>query len=182
MRHGWVWFQNGGGSGVDGGGLLESQKFVDTTEEVVDIKGLFDEVISAGIAEGLDLSLIDDTGDAEDFDTGERGIGAEARADQVAIDIGEHEIQQDQVRAEGLGLDASVVAGAGGAGFQAGVAAEQVLEEFDDGRIVIDDEDALGAAIFGGLVAEDGTGEDVGGDVVGTHEADEFFAGDAAEL
>lgn len=71
---------------------------------------------------------------------------------------------------EGFGEHAGVVACGGGADLEASVASERVAEDVEDVGVVVDDEDAFFAAV-----------EDVGGNVVGFHEAHEFVAWDAPE-
>ncbi len=93
-------------------------------------------------------------------------------ADDVAVDVGEHIVEDHEVGGEFLGEDAGVVAGGGGFDFEAAIAVEDVDEEFDDFGVVVHDEDFAAAGVE---VVERYAG-------VVFHEVDECVAGDAAEF
>src|SRR5690606_35246217 len=109
--------------------------------------------------------------DDDDFGVLQRRAGADALADDVAVDIREHVVEEEDVGAEALGEHAGLVAGAGGLDLEAAIADEHVADEGEDGVIIIDDEDAAGVAL-----------NERRRDVVIFHKADEFLARDAAEL
>src|SRR5690606_6238144 len=131
---------------------------------------LLEEAVGAGGDQLVDLGLVDDAGDDEDAGLLLVAAFAEAPADSGAVDVGEHVVEQDEVRAEALGEHARVVAGGGGADLEASVAREEVVQQLEDLGVVVDDEDALAPGV-----------EDLGGDVVGAHEAQQLVPRDAAE-
>src|ERR1051325_7521651 len=133
-----------GGSVGGGAGLgLELQELGQAGHQVGDLERLLEEPVGPGVHELLDVGLVDDAADAQDLGVGEIGIAAEALADHRAVDVRQHEVEDDQVRAEGLGEQARVVPGAGGLHVEPAVAAEQVAVELHDLGIVVDHQDAL---------------------------------------
>ena len=149
----------------------ELEQLAHAFDEFFDVEGFFDEVVGAGAEEFVDFFLVDDARDDDDFHVFELGVVADGLADDVAVDVGEHVVEDHEVGGEFLGEHAGVVAGGGGFDVEAAVAVEDVDEEFDDFGVVVDDEDFAAAGV-----------EVIQGDAIVFHEFDHGVARDAAEL
>ena len=72
---------------------------------------------------------------------------ADARAHLVAVDVGQLVVQQHEVRLEARGQQTGVVARAAELDLEPAVTAEQITEQLDDLRVVINAQDALDLAL-----------------------------------
>src|SRR5688572_15906086 len=87
----WVWGIAGlSSAGCGAQAVVEAEEFVDLVEEGGELEGLLEERVGAGGEELVDLVLVDDAADKDDACLRKGGVGADALADDVAVDVGEH--------------------------------------------------------------------------------------------
>ncbi len=101
------------------------------------VDGLLQEAVAAHGEAGLAIAL---GGDGHDGDAGERGLAAEAEGDFEAVEAGDVEVHQDQIRPLGAG-EAHAFEAVGGVDHLVPGALEQLADEEAVGRIVFDVED-----------------------------------------
>src|SRR5262249_10259282 len=158
-------------SGLRGGRhRLDLQLPAHPVDELVDLEGLVQEVVGPRQAQLLDLVLLDHAADAEDADVLQGRVGADAVAHLLAVDVREHDVQDDQVGAVLLDHHAAVEAGGGDADLEAAVPFQDLGHHLDQIDVVIDEQHLALAALQG-----------VGRDAVVLHELVEHLARDAAE-
>lgn len=127
----------------------------DAGEDLLEMEG-FGEVIHAAAAEGP--GFVDGFGegaDEEDGDVGQGGIGFEAGANLVAVDLRHGDVEQDDVGRVGVGGVEGEPAGGEGAHLVSG-AEQDFLKDFEVGRGVVDEHDRFrggsGFAVVGWVV------------------------------
>src|SRR5947199_7438127 len=97
------------------GGGLDLQQGAHAVDQLLDLERLVQEVVGPGQAQLLDLVLLDHAADAEDAHVFQGRVGADAVADLLAVDVGQHHVQHDQVGPVLLDHHAGVEAGGGNA-------------------------------------------------------------------
>ena len=121
-----------------------AQQRVDARQKLADAKGLGEVVVAAEL-EADDLVELRVAGGEEEH--GHVARAADAPTDLVAVDAGEHDVEDDQVVVGCLRHGDSLVAGVGHVDLVAFL--EQVeADDVGDAFLVIDDEDALLADLF----------------------------------
>ena len=151
-------------------GRLDLQQLAHPVDQLSISNGLCRKSSAAGQLQLLDLVLLDHAGDAEDAHVFQRGVGADALADFLAVDVRQHDVEDDQVGPIFLDHHAGVEAVVGDADLEAAVLFEDLGHQLDQFGIVVDEQDLALAALEG-----------VGRDAVVLHELVEHLAGDAAE-
>jgi hypothetical protein len=139
-------------------------------DESFDLERLVQEVIGSSETKFLDLVFLDHAGDAQHADIFQRGIGTHPLANFLAVDIGQHDVQNDQVRVVFLDHHAGVEAVLSDADLEASVVIQHFADEFDQFGVVIDQKHLALAALQG-----------IRGDAVVLHEFVEGLAGNPAE-
>ena len=125
--------------GVGGGHLAGSaQDGPDPRHELLDAEGLRDVVVAH--AEALDLVLGRVTGGQED-DGHLLALVAQAAADLVAVEVGQHDVEHDEMRPERAHLLERLGAGARHPDLIA-LEGQRGGQQVGDVRLVVDDEDA----------------------------------------
>src|SRR5690606_36157682 len=81
---------------------FDVQQLTDAGHKLIDVERLLHELVGASVAEFLNLLLLDHAGDADDADIVHRRVAADEVADFLAIDIWEHDVENDQIGAEFL--------------------------------------------------------------------------------
>ncbi len=118
----------------------------------------------------LDLVLLDHAADAEDPHVFQGGVGADAMADLLAVDVRQHDVEDDQVGPVLLDHHAGVEAGGGHADLESAVLLEHLGHQLDELGVVVHEQDLALAAL-----------QRIGRDAVVLHELVERLAGDPAE-
>jgi len=117
-----------------------------SVDQLIDRKRLLHKVVSAGCAKIRNLVRFDHTGDAQDLYRIHRAIRPNTLAYFPTVDVWEHDVQDDQVRAKFLDLHPGVKAVVGGSDFEATVAFESISHQIYQILIVIDDQQFLSTA------------------------------------
>ena len=149
---------------------LNHQQFPDLLNQLLDIKRFLHELISTAFEQVVDFVLVDHAGDDHDLHVLEVRVLPDGLADDVAVDVGEHVVEDHQIGHELLGHDTRVVPRTGGLDFESAVTLQDVDKQFYNLGVVIDDEDFLFARI-----------ERVRRNPVVLHEGDEGIAWNAAK-
>ena len=102
--------------------------------------------------------------------TSSRVLSADPLADFLAVDIGQHHVEDDQVRAVFLDHHARIETVVGDAHFEPAVFLQNLGDQLDQFHVVVDEENLALPAL-----------ESFGRDAVVLHELVEGFARDAAE-
>ena len=124
---------------------LDAQERAHAREQLVLADRLGEEVVGAGVETlGALLSRVE-RGDEDDRQHRMRRIGADRRAHLVAAHAGHHHVEEDEVGALGARAPPAPRARCGSAGAIA-LRREQVGEQLDVHRDVVDDEDLGGVA------------------------------------
>src|SRR5205085_7059083 len=89
----------------------------------------------------VDLILIDHAADDDDLRVLELRLLADRLTDDVAVDVGEHVVEDDQVGAELLREHAGVVTGIGRLYLKSAIPFQHVHKQFHNLRIVIHNQD-----------------------------------------
>src|SRR5947209_4020384 len=104
------------------------------------------EIVGTGQAQILNLVLLDHAADAQDADILERVIGPDTMANFLAIDVRQHDVENDEVRPVFFDHHASVKSGGGHADFKAAVFFQDLGHELHEFDIVVDQENLAFAA------------------------------------
>ena len=99
------------------------------------------EVVGAGQFEFLDLVVLDHAADAQDAYILQAGVGANTMAYFLAVDVGKHDIQDDEVGTIFLDHHARIEARAGHAHLEAAVLFQDLGHELDEFGIIVDKQD-----------------------------------------
>ena len=121
--------------------------------------------------ERVDFIGVGDAADHDDFRVFEVASISDAFANGDAIDVGEFEVEEDDVGEEFESGHSGIEPGMDGSEVEAAVVLEDGGEHFDDAAVVVDDKDALGGAF-----------DQVGRDSMGLHEIKEAIARDATKF
>lgn len=151
-------------------GSINFDQIADAIEQSVGRERLLEEVVGTCGSKISDFIVFDHTRDTQDADRVHRAIGANALANFATIDVGQHHVEDDAIRAKLFDLHARIEAVVGGADFEAAIAFEGVVHQVHQVLIVIDDEQFLLAAFEG-----------VGGDTVVLHKNEQLIAWNPAK-
>jgi hypothetical protein len=162
MRH-----ASGGLATRDG---LYVEQLADPLDERFYIERLFEEVISASIAQLLNLFLFDHSGDANDPHIVHGSVAANQLANFLAVDVWQHDVENDQVRPKLLDHHAGAETVIDAANFESAVAFQVIDDELDEILIVINDQHFPLAAV-----------KRIGRDTVVAHERVQLISRDTAE-
>jgi hypothetical protein len=116
------------------------QQLADSLDQFFDFKRLLHEVVGSRIAEFLDFVLLDHSADTDNLAVVERRVATNALTDLATINVGQHDIQYDDVRVVLFDHHSSIEAVVGCANVKSTVRFEYVLDQFDQFLIVINDQ------------------------------------------
>ena len=150
---------------TDCGVLFHLQDRGDFAGEFSDIERFPYEILGAGFDQLSNFIPLDNTAYDNDLDALELGISSYRLADYVAVDVGQHVIEQYQLGPEPLGRYSRLIAARRRLGFEPAVPGKDVDYEFDNLRVVIDDKNLPLAGL-----------DSIEGDLVFLHKLDETLA------
>jgi len=146
------------------------KKKTDPFQEVFDFEWLVEKVVCSGSLQLLDSILFHHTGDTQDPDIIQIGVGADDVTDVLSIDIRKHDVEDDEVRVVLFDHHPGAEAVIDGPDFKPAITFEDVADEFDQFFIVINDQDF----VFRVLQVVDGNS-------VFPHESDQLVTGNTTE-
>src|SRR5262249_14412339 len=151
-------------------GGFHFQHLAHPVDEHFRIKRLMHEVIRSSQTQVLNLVLFDHATDAKDTDVFHRAVGTHPLADFLAVDVRQHDVENEHIRPIFLHQHAGIKAGGGDLHLEAAILFEELRHDFNEFGVVIDEQD-LSASAF----------ESVGRDAIVLHEFVKHFARDAAK-
>src|SRR5262249_32495377 len=139
-------------------------------DQLLDVKRLVQEIVRSGELQLLDFVVLDHAADAEDAHVFQGRVGPHPVTYFLAVDVRQHDVEDNQVRPIFLDHHACIEAIAGYANFKAAVLLQDLGHQLDQFCVIIDQKD-FALATFQGI----------GRNAVVSHKAIQGLARDAAE-
>src|SRR5262245_49948940 len=130
-------------------GLFHIQELARSIDQAIDREWLLQEIVGARGSQIGDLILLDHAANANDLHLLERVVRANTLANFLAVDIGQHNVEHDQIGPKLLHEHAGVEAVVRRLDLKAAVASERVAHQLNQFLIVIDDQQLPLAALEG---------------------------------
>jgi len=146
------------------------EQLADSIDKLLDLERFVEEIVGPNRFELLDTVLFHHARDADDADIIHVGIGPHHLADVFPVDIGEHDVEDDEVGMILFDSHSGLETVIDGADLKAAIPEQDIPNEFHQLFIVIDDENAV-FGVFQGIQR----------DAVFPHEVNESIAGNATE-
>src|ERR1043166_4082095 len=151
-------------------GRFHLEHLAHAVDQLLRVKRLVHEVVGPCETQVLNLVVLDHAADAQDADFFHGVVRTHPLAHFLAVDVRQHDVENQEVRTIFLHQHAGVEAGGGDLDLEAAVLFEELRHDFDELSVVVNEKD-LAAARF----------ERIGRDAVVLHELVQHFARDAAK-